>query len=662
MLRRENLYALMEGNFDYLLVVDDQEQILYVNRPFRKLYFQKKTVLKNKYLKDVLSTASLSTFRSAMNQARKHVRTIAVYTPATEKARSIPLKAGYANTESGEVFLFFGNKFEGLTKQAEWEKDERIKELACLYEVAEWAEAAASIDEFFTHLPRYLSPGMLYPEEVVVYSIYQGTEYGQKPSSENCISVKLKVGKQDRGEIRVGYFDNEKEMLPEEQKMLDEIGRTFVLALERMELSEKINLMQAENADYNRRLEELQSEIDSRNKDLETQKNNLSIVNSCLDRVNKGFEEAKVWLETIFKAIPDEVALIDKEYKIIMTNRENVEPGSYCYRVFFNHDRPCKACSLEQILKDKTPVVVTIKHDGRYLQVHTLPIYNRNQEVDGILSFYHDVTVEKTYNQQLRQADKLASLGQLISGIGHEINNPNQFIRGNIKIIRQSLEDMLPIVDEHYKKNPDLKVARLDYNFLRENIMKLVDDMAYGSERITKIVQGLRGFAQKDEGLLVDKIDINTLVETSTSLVRNEVHKRADIKLELAKKLPSFTGNSQKIEQVLVNLIVNASQAMRDGVRGLITITTAADDRDLVVKVRDNGAGMNERAIKQIFDPFFTTKRAKGGTGLGLAIAYRIIEEHAGEIAVTSKPAEGSEFTIRIPTQTKVPESAEGKH
>ena len=135
--------------------------------------------------------------------------------------------------------------------------------------------------------------------------------------------------------------------------------------------------------------------------------------------------------------------------------------------------------------------------------------------MDGILEFYRDVTLEKTYDQQLQQADKLASLGQLVSGIGHEINNPNQFIRGNIKIVKQAIEDMLPIVDEYYAAHPDLKIARLNYDFLREHIMTLVDDMAHGSERIKAIVEGLRTFARKDEGLLVDKVDINTLIEAS---------------------------------------------------------------------------------------------------------------------------------------------------
>lgn len=147
-----------------------------------------------------------------------------------------------------------------------------------------------------------------------------------------------------------------------------------------------------------------------------------------------------------------------------------------------------------------------IKHGNRYLQVHALPIYNQDHEVDGILEFYRDVTLEKTYEQQLQQADKLASLGQLVSGIGHEINNPNQFIRGNIKIIKQSIEDMLPIVDDYYKSHPDMKIARLKYDFFREHIMVLVDDMAHGSDRIKAIVEGLRTFVRKDEGLLVDTV------------------------------------------------------------------------------------------------------------------------------------------------------------
>jgi len=649
MLKLDDLYMFMENNFDYLLVVDGGERIVHMSSLFARDASHGEPSLDGKPLHDALTPNSLHTFKSAMAQARAGGRGIAVFTPLDREEISIPLKAGYTELVDGEAYIFFSNKLTDLSTRKDWEKHERAKELSCLYSVAELIEVSQSINEFFTKLPNTLSAGMLYPEEVVVYSVYQDIDYGQKPISDKYLSVRLVVGKEGKGEIRVGYLDDKHELLPEEQKMLDEIGRMLNLALERKEFRERLALKREEEADYNRRLEELQKEITARTKELEEQKSNLDIINSYFDRVNRGWEEAKGRLETMFKAIPDEVVLIDKKRKVVMTNREDVEPGDYCFKSFFNRDKPCEDCRLARILEDKTPVTLTMRLDDRYLQVHALPVYNQEHEVDGILEFYRDITLEKTYDQQLQQADKLASLGQLVSGIGHEINNPNQFIRGNIKIIKQSLEDMLPIVEDHYKDHPDLKIARLNYDFFRQHIMMLVDDMAHGSERIKGIVEGLRTFVRKDDGLLVDTVDINTLIEASTRLVHKEVHKHADIELDLADDLPTFTGNAQKIEQVMINLMVNASEAMKEDVKGLITVRTRLDGRFIVAEVEDDGKGMNRQTMKQIFDPFFTTKRAKGGTGLGLAIAFRIVEEHGGNLSVKSKQGVGTTFAIRIP-------------
>jgi len=178
--------------------------------------------------------------------------------------------------------------------------------------------------------------------------------------------------------------------------------------------------------------------------------------------------------------------------------------------------------------------------------------------------------------------------------------------------------------------------------------------MAHGSERIKGIVDGLRTFVRKDEGLLVDNIDINSLIQAGTRLVHNQVHKKAEIELELAPDLPTFTGNAQKIEQVLINLVVNAGDAMREEVKGKITVRTSLEEDQLLIEVVDNGMGMTSKTLKQIFDPFFTTKRARGGTGLGLAISYRIIEEHGGNIAVSSQPGEGTTFQITIPVDDAI--------
>ena len=410
--------------------------------------------------------------------------------------------------------------------------------------------------------------------------------------------------------------------------MMDEIARMLVRALESKELRQNIHRRQDE---------------------LDQERNKLETVNSYLARINRGFEESKTRLETMFQAIRDTVAIIDRDRTVIMTNTDKYVAGDKCYKTFFGADRPCVDCRLAKIIKQKTPISLEIQHDDRFYEVQALPIFDQDHDVDGIIEFYRDVTDEKSYEQQLQQADKLASLGQLVSGIGHEINNPNQFIRGNIKIIQQAMEDILPIMDAYNKEHPDFKVARLPYDFFREHILTLIQDMANGSERIKGIVEGLRRFARRDEGLLIDKVDINAIIRESVRLAHNQIHKTADVEVQLAENLPEFKGNIQKIEQVLINLIINAGQAIPEERRGLIEVTTDKDDTHILVEVRDNGSGMSERTIKQVFDPFFTTKRARGGTGLGLSIVYRIIEEHNGTISLSSKVGEGTTFSIKIP-------------
>ena len=661
MLKLESFFDFMEESFDYLLVLDGDGKVMHASEEIISNGFPDASQVVGKSIEELLTTSSINTVRSAMVQAKAGARGIVFISTEDSGSSTIPLKAGHFISENEDIYPLFGNRLEGLVKGDGWEKDERIKELACLYSVAELIEVSASISDFFTRLPRTLEQGMLYSDEVVIYSMYQGIEYGQKPVSGRNLRVPLVVAREQKGEILIGYHNDGHELLPEEQKMLNEIGRMLTLALERKEFGEKLHLMEEEEEDYNKRLDQLRGEIESKTKELEEQKSKLGIVDSYLDRVKGSWEESRSRLETMFKAIPDDVVLIDKKHKVVMTNRKDIKPGNYCYTSYFHRDKPCEDCRLARILRDKTPVSLTMKVGERYIQVQAQPVFNQDHEVDGILEFYRDITLEKTYDQQLQQADKLASIGQLVSGIGHEINNPNQFIRGNVKIIQQSLEDMLPIVDEYVKEHPDLKIARLNYDFFREHIMTLVDDMAHGSERIKAIVEGLRTFTRKDEGLLVDKVDINTLIETAARLVHNEVHKHADIEIDLSPDVPAFTGNSQKIEQVLINLIVNASQAIPDDRRGLIKVATNYENERITVLVEDNGKGMNESTVKQIFNPFFTTKRAKGGTGLGLAIAYRIIEEHNGKIQVRSKPGVGTTFIIRIPALKAAPSAGEQK-
>ena len=646
----KTLFSLLEENYVFLLSCDPEEKLLYCSEDLKKTLGLPKSFMMQTHLSDILTPSSLISFRQAMENLEPGSRGVhALLTSKRASNASLPMHVRLIEAEGTPQYVFFGAQIDALNKVSDWEREERVKELSCLYGVAEWIENSPTIEEFFNKLPKYLSPGMRFPEEVVAYAIYNNKTYGQKPASGDYLVTFLMVSGALAGEIRIGYLDDSHKLLPEEQKMLSEIGRILSLALERRELAEGVALKQEEAAEFQQKLAQLDQKISAREGELEAQQQKLSNVDSYLDRINSSWEKTSRRMETMFQAIPEPVMLVDHDFEIVMSNKEELPAGSKCFRAYFGREEPCPDCRLTRVVKDKTPITSSIRHQEKHLQLHTLPVFNQQHEVDGILEFIRDVTLEKTYEQQIQQADKLASLGQLVSGIGHEINNPNQFIRGNVKIVRQALEDMLPIVDAHQAEHPDLKIAKLPYAFFKDHIMTLVDDMAHGSERIKGIVDGLRSFARKDEGLLVDTVDINTLLGTTTRLVQNEVNKRASIELDLCDEVPTFTGNSQKIEQVLINLIVNAAQAIPDDVRGTVKVSTRCEDGQVVVRVADNGKGMDAKTRKQIFDPFFTTKRTKGGTGLGLAICFRIIEEHGGTIAVTSELNVGTTFTVKLP-------------
>jgi signal transduction histidine kinase len=652
------IIRLLEGSFDFMLVLDGQERIVHASRAVGREAGIEPAAMVGLDLAGLASGRAqdrwkvrIEGFRKSMAEAREGKRSWISVPPADSSEGSYSISSGYTVVENGPLYLLYGNKTSNRDKYTEWEKDERIKELSCLYAVADWIEVSASIKEFFANLPKYLATGMHYTEHAVVYSFYQGIEYGRMPSGRHYIETTLEVSKQVRGRIIVGYDLDEYLLLPEEQKMLDEIGRMLELALERKELRQRLASKQAEEMEYSRRLRELEADIETREKELQAQSEKLGKVNSYLDRIKGDWEESKARFETMFMAIPDKVAMIDRKRDVVMTNWENGAPGEKCYKTFFNMDSPCVDCRLMRIVKEKSPITMEVKHEDEYFEVHALPLFNQEHEVEGIFEFYKDVTRERVYEQQLLQADKLASLGQLVSGIGHEINNPNQFIRGNIKIVEQAFTDILPILDEYHKQHPDLQIARLKYDFFRGHIMTLVSDMVHGTERIKGIVEGLRRFARKDEGLLTDSIDLNACIDASARLAQNQVRKTCDVDLELASDLPKFSGNAQKIEQVLINLMINASQAMPEDRRGRIIIRTRFDRTSVIVEVKDNGKGMSDRTVKKIFDPFFTTRRAQGGTGLGLSIAYRIIEEHGGSISVASKMDVGTTFTIAFPVK-----------
>lgn len=399
--------------------------------------------------------------------------------------------------------------------------------------------------------------------------------------------------------------------------------------------------------------ENLEQKVRERTLDLETQKDLLMKKNQELTVLTEKLRMSKTRIQTLFNAITDRVTVIDSNYNLVQSNRKDIGNKGKCYKKVFNLDEPCEECLAVKVLAQKTSVTQEKVIDEDYYVLQAYPIFDSKGNVDAVLEISRVVTKEKNLERQLLQADKLASLGQLVSGIGHEINNPNTFIRGNLYIMQEAMNDIFPILDNYSRSRTDFKIARLNYDIFKNSVPVLLDDMVQGANRIKGIVDGLKKFAKRDEGLLNESVNLNAVTESCLRLVDNQIRRTADVKVELDPGMPSITGNSQKLQQVIVNIIINASQAI-DKPRGTIRVISQFDDNEVVLRVRDDGKGMEEKTVSQIFDPFFTTKRHQGGTGLGLSIAYGIIKEHRGRINVESKVGVGTTFFIYLPRNAEV--------
>lgn len=255
--------------------------------------------------------------------------------------------------------------------------------------------------------------------------------------------------------------------------------------------------------------------------------------------------------------------------------------------------------------------------------------------------------------QQLIQADKMISLGMLIAGVAHEINNPNSIAMLNTSLLAKSWKSIKPILEQFYNENGDFLVAGLEYSEMREQIPILFTELEESAKRIKNIVQDLKDYSRQDTSKHVADLDINEIVEAAVRLTYNQIKNSiADFTTELDKSIPPIIGNKQRLEQVFINLIQNSCEAMQ-GKPGSLSIKTSYDSALQAVEiiVKDTGVGIPKKDISKIINPFFTTKRTVGGTGLGLSISFGIIREHHGLMQFTSDPKSGTVVTVFLPVE-----------
>jgi PAS domain S-box-containing protein len=252
--------------------------------------------------------------------------------------------------------------------------------------------------------------------------------------------------------------------------------------------------------------------------------------------------------------------------------------------------------------------------------------------------------------QLLLQADKLASIGLMVAGVAHEINNPNNLIMLSADVMG-SLWPAIRSAVEASTSSPSPGVdARLDLADAVRQFGTLLGHVATGAVRIQRTVQSLKDFARADSGQLRPGVDIRMVVEAAVLLTTAIVRKSTDRFTVAHADVPSITGNAQKLEQVIINLITNACQALPDRSRPIeVRTSLRTDPARVAITVRDAGCGIARESLQKIFDPFFTTKRDSGGTGLGLSVSYGIVKEHGGEIVFDSAPGAGTTATVLLP-------------
>jgi PAS domain S-box-containing protein len=331
----------------------------------------------------------------------------------------------------------------------------------------------------------------------------------------------------------------------------------------------------------------------------------------------------------------------------------------------------------EASLEDRASPVFDLHyrcHNGDTLVLAMIasPLHAEGDQEAGFLLSGEDVTERRRTESQVQQARRLQSIGQLAAGIAHEINTPVQYVGDNTRFLDDACKGLLGLLEPLQRLiaaaqagwvAPDLAAAaaqalvQCDAEFLRDEVPAAVQQTLEGVDRVASIVRAMKDFARPGGEEKVP-MDINRAVTSTVTVARNEWKYVAELVTDLDPDLPSVPGLPGPFNEVVLNLIVNAADAVteaqrgRGGGKGHIWIQTRREGDWAVMRVRDDGIGMSEAVRACIFDPFFTTKEVGGGTGQGLAISHAIVvERHGGRIEVESSPGQGSTFTVSLPLE-----------
>lgn len=370
--------------------------------------------------------------------------------------------------------------------------------------------------------------------------------------------------------------------------------------------------------------------------------------------------ESRARLQSVFDGISEPLFLLNAEMRVKLLNSSAATYCGFDTQALAKSDLEKNTAISESLAsRDLTDAIaqwVAVVYERQGLldpekveRVYLYPVQENGIRTGDTIVRITDISEEIRLQHEMAQTDKLITLGTLVAGVAHEINNPNHVILLNCPILLDAWKSIKPILDDHYEAEGDFLLGTLPYSRLRSEIPDTISNIELSANRIKKIVSILKTYSAKSNQFEFSSVDLNAVVQNVILLLKYKIKEHTDhFHVSFDEAIPSVNGDKHKLEQAFINLISNALESLPDRNRGVAVTTQFDCEHQLVtVEVRDEGSGIPQDVLPYIMDPFYTTKSGQGGTGLGLAIVQQIIHAHQGAY-LEAKSIEGSGTIFKV--------------